>query len=159
VPRAPRGRQQSVPDEDVITDNVVEYCEMLRAWKIPVFCSTVIGHFQMLLGDSPLGSEFKLASGSWDYTKLGYWYKRRFLGDNVDISAGLPPPGTRFLPKATKQLRAATTRAARWTWAAATGLDSTWPVLHNLDKVKYINASFFKQSVRQLEACQCKSSR
>jgi len=146
---------------DVITDKVVEYCEMLRAWKIPVFRSTVIGHFQMLLGDSPLGSELKLASGSWDYTKLGYWYKRhkrRFLSDNVDISAGLPPPGTRFLPKATRQLRAATTRAARWTWAAATGLDSTWPVLHNLDKVKYINASFFKQSVRQLEACQCKSS-
>ena len=71
---------------DVITDKVVEYCEMLRAWKIPVFRSTVIGHFQMLIGDSSLGSKFKLASSSWDYTKLGYWYKRRFLGDNVDIS-------------------------------------------------------------------------
>ena len=68
---------------DVITDKVVEYCEMLRAWKIPVFRSTVIGHFQMLLGDSPLGSELKLASGSWDYTKLGYWYKRRFLSDSA----------------------------------------------------------------------------
>lgn len=91
IPPASRGRPKTV--DDAVTDKVREYCTMLRAWKIQVYFSTVVGHFQRLISGTELGKKISGADGSWDMKKLENWYYRHFLNENV--SSGLQPKSAR----------------------------------------------------------------
>jgi hypothetical protein len=90
IPPAPQGRPKTV--DEAVTDKVVEYCTMLRAWKLQVYHSTVIGHFQQLVSGTELGKKIERPDGSWDVLKLDNWYYRSFVEDHPDISSGLQLP-------------------------------------------------------------------
>ena len=79
-----------------VTQGVADYCTMLRAWKLLVFHSTVISHFQRLIDGTDLQLKFKKDIGDglldWNLHALDNWYKRRFLGDHPEISSGLQRP-------------------------------------------------------------------
>jgi len=54
---------------EAVANKVVKYCTMLRAWKIHIYHSTVIGHFQQLVSGTELGKKFERPDGSWDVLK------------------------------------------------------------------------------------------
>jgi hypothetical protein len=56
--------------DEAVADKVVKYCTMLRAWKIHIYHSTVIGHFEQLVSGTELGKKLERPDGSWDILKL-----------------------------------------------------------------------------------------
>ena len=56
--------------DEPLADKVVEYCTMLRAWKIHIYHSTVIGHFEQLVSGTELGNKLERPDGSRDMLKL-----------------------------------------------------------------------------------------